>query len=282
MLVEGVQRSMRTFNRATPMAGLLATVALLSACGASAPDVAGDGSGAALNGRTFVGDDVRVDGKPYLIVKGSTLRLGFDDSTVSASAGCNAMSASAQWDDAVLVVDGQSLSMTEMGCAPDLMHQDAWFADFLTSRPRLSETSSTLTLTSSDTAIVLIDEQVAVPDRDLTGTTWQLDSITSAGAVGSIPSGVTSTIEFDSDGQVLANLGCNSAGGSYRLRGDVVTIGSLATTLMACQPPASDVESEVLGFLQGELTYSIDGDSLALTAQEVVGTGPTALIYRAS
>ena len=273
---------MSTVMRVSLMAGLLVSLATLGACGASPPDAGDHDGGADLVGRTYVGDDIRVDDKPYPLVKGSTLRLTFDDSRVSASAGCNSMSGSATWDGGVLVVEKQTLSMTEMGCEPDLMDQDLWLADLLTSEPRLAASDSLLTLTSGDTVVALVDEETAVPDRDLVGTRWELDSVTTAGTVSSVPSDARSTLELDDNGAVVAFLGCNWGRGSYSLRGDVLTIGPLATTKKACPPPASDVESEVLAFLEGSLVYSIDGDSLVLTARKVVGPGPTALVYRAS
>ena len=256
-----------------------------AAVGESSPDVTdgSDGSDAVdLVGRTFIGDDVKVNKEPYHLAKNSTLRISFDEGSVGASAGCNSMSGSATWDDGVLVVDQETLSMTEMGCQADLMDQDLWLAEFLTSKPRLTESADTLTMASGDTVIVLVDEEAAVPDLDVTGTKWQLDSITAGGAVSSVPSGVSSTIEFDDNGFVSTFLGCNWGRGSYGVRDDVLTIEPLATTRKACPPPGSDVESEILSFLQGELEYSIDGESLVLTRQQVVGSGPDSLVYRTS
>jgi hypothetical protein len=34
--------------------------------------------------------------------------------------------------------------------------------------------------------------------------------------------------------------------------------------------------------LQGDVTFSIDGESLVLTAQKVTGSGATGLVYRSS
>lgn len=233
-------------------------------------------------GRTFIGDDVTVNDKPYRLVPGSTLRVTFGDKEVGATAGCNSMSGAALWDSGMLVVDDQTLAMTEMGCKAALMDQDAWLADFLTSRPQLTESESALTMTSGDTVIVLIDEETAIPDLSLTGTTWRLDSITTAGSVSSVPSGVESTLQLDDDGALVALLGCNSGRGSYSVRGNLISIKPLATTKKTCPPPASDVESEVSGFLAGTVAFSINGSSLMLTAQKAVGPGPTALVYRSS
>ena len=69
---------MSTVMRVSLMAGLLVSLATLGACGASTPDAGDHDGGADLVGRTYVGDDIRVDDKPYPLVKGSTLRLTFD------------------------------------------------------------------------------------------------------------------------------------------------------------------------------------------------------------
>ncbi len=273
---------MRTSTRAAIVAGLLASVAALSGCGSSAPDVSEDPDQIDLAGRIFVADDVMVNDEPYRLVRGTVLRVSFEEGTVGASAGCNSMSGSAQWETGVLVVDGQTLSMTEMGCQAALMEQDTWFADFLTSEPRLLQSGTTLTMSNEDTVIVLTDEARAVPDAGLTGTMWRLDALATAGAVSSVPSGVESSLQFDDKGGLAAFLGCNSGRGTYSVRGDLMTIEALATTKKACSPPASDVESALSGFLEGDITYSIDRDTLILTAQTVVGPGPDALVYRAS
>lgn len=272
---------MRTSTRAAILAGVLATAAASGACSNSTPDVI-EGPAADLVGRTFIGDDVTVNDKPYRLVPGSTLRISFDQGAIGASAGCNSMSGRAEWGNGFLAIDGQTLSMTEMGCKAALMDQDTWFADFLTSAPKLLSSDTTLTMTSDDAVIVLADEKTAVPDVALAGTTWRLDSIMTAGSVSSVPSGVESTLQLDDDGALVVFLGCNTGRAAYSVSSGLLTIEPLATTKKACPPPASDVETELAGFLRGDVAYSIDGTSLLLTAREVVGPGPTALVYRAS
>lgn len=264
------------------MAGVLAAAATLSACGTSIPNAGRDPNSVDLVGRTFIGDDVKVDDSPQPLAQGTTLRVSFEKGTVGASAGCNSMSGPATWDSGVLIVDERMLSTTEMACSEPVMAQDTWLADLLTSKPRLIESTTTLTLTSDNTVVVLTDEESAVSDVDLTGTMWQLDSLATAGTVSSVPAGVESTVEFAADGGVVAFLGCNGGRGSYSVRGNHLVIEPLATTKKACPPPASDVESSVASLLQGKVAYSIDGNTLILTATKVTGPGPTTLIYRAA
>lgn len=253
-------------TRAVLVGLVLGTTLVLSACGAEG----GSGSPASppsLDGKTYVGDSVTVDGAPYDLVPGSTIRLAFDDSRISASAGCNTMNGAATWDDGTLTIDGQ-IASTEMGCEPALMDQDAWLLDVLTSKPSLATDGDTLTLTSDSTVITLTDEEVAVPDASLTGTSWQLDSITKNSAVSSVPEGVTADITFDEKGTLHANLGCNIGNGSYTIDGDTLQIGPIATTRKACDGPASEVESAMLAMLDGTVAYTIDGTQLSLSPAE--------------
>lgn len=259
----------------------LAVALTLGACGTDREPAPGDPDQLDLVGRTFLSDDVTVNDKPYPLAKGSQLRLTFEDGSVGGSAGCNSMGGDASWDNGVMLVKGDSMMMTEMGCAEPLMQQDTWFSDILTSEPRLSQADTTLTLTSGDTVIIFTDEEVVVPDGSLTGTTWTLDSIIS-GDTASSNADVKSTLEFSDEGQLNGAFGCNGGGGAYTIEGDVISFGPLATTAMACEPPASEVEEAVLGVLQGDVTYSIDGESLVLSAQKVTGSGATALVYRSS
>jgi heat shock protein HslJ len=273
---------MRTRSLVIASLGALSVVAALGACGGADPGKGGQPDRLDLEGRTFIGDTVSVDDREYVLVRGSELRITFGDQTIGAHAGCNSMSGDATWRNGVLVVDGGSLAMTEMGCAQALMRQDTWLADILTSKPTVSATDSTLTITSAGTVIVLTDEEVAAPDASLTGTPWRLDSIVSGDTASSVPSGVESTLELSDDGEIMVQLGCNSGSGSYSTSGKTLTIDPLATTKKACSPPESEVEAAVLGLLQGDVSYAIDGNLLTLSAREVIGPGPTRLVFRSS
>ncbi len=75
------------------------------------------------------------------------------------------------------------------------------------------------------------------------------------------------------NGQVSASAGCNSLGGPYRIEGDRLIAGQLATTEMACDPALMDQDRWVADLLGGA-TITFDGDTLTLTK---VGTRLTLL-----
>ncbi len=214
------------------------------------------------------------------LFKGSQLRLSFDTDSIGASGGCNSMSGAATWANGTLRVTDGSLATTEMACDAPLMDQDTWFAKILTSSPDLTQDGDSLTLVSGSTIIVLTDEETVIPDASLTGTAWTLEAITTGDTVGTVPAGVRATLEFSDDGTVVANLGCNTGRGDYTANDTTIAFGPLATTRMACEPPASDVEQMMSGVLQGEVQFTIDGTSLTLTPTKAALVGVTQLDLR--
>lgn len=68
--------------------------------------------------------------------------------------------------------------------------------------------------------------------------------------------GVRQTITFDAEGRVYGDAGCNRFTGGYRVKGDRLTIGPLATTLMACEPDVMAAEQTFLTRLQAAKSYT--------------------------
>jgi heat shock protein HslJ len=220
-----------------------------------------------VTGRSFVGAIVTVGGEPLTLVPGTNIRLSFDGSQVSASAGCNTFGGQYHLDGDTLVVDGGS--MTEMGCDGPRHAQDDWLFGFLDDDPTIALDGANLVLTSADggTVITVVDTETAEPDQALVGRTWTLNSMIAGDSASSVPAGVTASITFKADGRVDVLFGCNDGGGNYSVDGDKIRITELATTLMLCQQPNMSVELAMTQVLQSmELTYAIDANSLTLTA----------------
>ena len=217
-----------------------------------------------LNGKQFISVDV--DGAT--LVPGTTIRISFADGQLTAQAGCNTLGGSYTIVDGKLV-GGDEWSMTEMGCDPARHAQDQWLANLLSSSPTVGVDGDKITLTAGDVVVQMLDREVAEPDMQLTGQTWTLSSLISGDAVSSMPAGVTATLEFNDDGTVSFNSGCNSGGGSYTVDGQTVTFSNLLTTEMACAGPQSDVEAAFLAVLgAGPNDFVIDADQLTLLAGE--------------
>ena len=67
--------------------------------------------------------------------------------------------------------------------------------------------------------------------------------------------GVKQTITFAKDGSVFGDSGCNRFTGSYKVKGDRITIGPLASTMMACPEPQMSAEMTFLTRLQAAVSY---------------------------
>ena len=114
-----------------------------------------------------------------------------------------------------------------------------------------------------------------LPTDAIEGVTWQLQEQAVDGALAGVPDDVVVTLILE-DGGVGGNGGCNSYFGSYTLDGDAVTFGEIGSTLMACAPPAGDVEAAYFANLASVATWSSDGGSLTMAGAD----GDPVLIFR--
>src|SRR5689334_9616410 len=76
--------------------------------------------------------------------------------------------------------------------------------------------------------------------------TWELVSYGPASSQTPVSIYANTMVDFSSDGEVSGNVGCNSFGGDYKVKGDEITFGSIISTLMACEDRINKQESFVL------------------------------------
>jgi heat shock protein HslJ len=207
-----------------------------------------------LSGRGFVSSDVT----GYDLVEGSEITMNFLDDSVSVNAGCNTMNGGFEIADGEFVAD--QFAMTMMACDDPLMAQDTWLSEFLASSPSISLDGSTLSF-SGDEVTITLDE---IEPAALVGTTWTVTGTVANEGVSSVPADSSASITIADDGTVAVNTGCNTGSGSVEVGDDTLTFGPIATTLMACPPEQTALETSVLSVLQGEVAYEIDGSNLSL------------------
>lgn len=214
-----------------------------------------------LEGRTFLA--TAAVGRA--LVPGSQVRVSFHGGQVSASGGCNGMGGPyAVAGDRLLV---RELATTEMACDPALMDQDRWLAGHLDGAT-ITLAGDTLTLANDGVGLILLDREVADPDRPLIGTRWVVDGLVTGEAISSVPAGVVAALTFAA-GRVDVEAGCNRGGGAVTVTESTLTFGPIALTKMACEDGAMDVERIVSAVLSGEVRYAIEAGTLRLDAATV-------------
>ncbi len=79
--------------------------------------------------------------------------------------------------------------------------------------------------------------------------------------------GVKQTITFTKDGEVFGDAGCNRFTGGYTTGPDgAISIGPLATTLMACQENVMNAEATFLVRIQAAVGYNVKPKTLQIFA----------------
>lgn len=103
-------------------------------------------------------------------------------------------------------------------------------------------------------------------NQTLEGVSWRLGALSGEGP--EIPAGLSRpvTARFEA-GRVTGFSGCNNFTGSYTIDGDRVTLGGLATTMMACPEQETAFERAFHEAFSGTLRYSIRADQLSLITE---------------
>ena len=96
----------------------------------------------------------------------------------------------------------------------------------------------------------------------LTGTTFESTAVSGYTLV---PGSVV-TLTFDAV-NLGANAGCNTMTGAWSVEGDVLEVGDMVQTMMACEPSAlMDQDTWLAAVLTSSPTLALDGETLTITA----------------
>ncbi|MPZ00279.1 MAG: META domain-containing protein [Actinophytocola sp.] len=259
---------MRAFLSLTLLA---AVTAAIGGCGSQGDAEPAEPADRLPVGQEFVSTEVTEAGQQRPLVNDTTIRLKFADGGITINAGCNTLFGDARLDAGTLVVE--NMGGTEMGCAKPLMRQDEWLKEFFTSNPSWQRDGDTLTLTSGDTTITLVERRVAEPDQSLRDTRWQLDTIIDGSTASSAAGDMRAFLMFADDGTVRGNAGCNQLSARYQRDGDQLSFSQIVTTRKACGQPHDRIEQSVLTVLEGSPRVEIKANRLTLTLESGKGLG---------
>jgi heat shock protein HslJ len=246
---------------------LLVGALTMSACGStSAPADAGAASPATtagLSGTSWVLESYAgPDGEAVAAVAdGEVGTLVFAaDGSFAGSTGCNRIMGTYTQDGSSLTF--ASGPMTLKACQGPVAAQEAAIVAALPLVASFTQESS-LVLQDAEGATLLT---YAPGLSTLAGTSWQATGINNGkeAVVGTDGTGQV-TLAFGADGTVSGSGGCNSYSGPYTTSGaDQLTIGTLASTMKACEEPVMETEQMFFAALENVATYQLEGSTLTL------------------
>ena len=178
------------------------------------------------------------------------------DGRVSGNSGCNQYSGTYRTDGSSIAIT--NIASTMMMCAGPGADVEALFLKGLNSASAWQRTEDGQLQIAAAVAIVAAPGVGEGPPAtaagvEIPGSSWVLIEMGGTADLAHI----VPTLAFGTDGTVSGFSGCNTFRGIYAPDGH---IGSLASTKIACQPPASLIESDYLKALQdvGRLSL-VDG-----------------------
>ncbi|MGW0226814.1 META domain-containing protein [Actinopolymorpha singaporensis] len=278
----GVARAGSLLGSVAAVPALLALLSLLSLASCAGPTSATT-TADEPTGHTYLSTGVTEAGRPRPLAAGTRVRLEFTgDGRILADAGCSSMGGEASLGDGrVRVVGG--LSRTDIGCDQPRYAQDDWLTAFLSAEPSWRVSGHRLVLTADRphprTRIVLLDREAADPDRPLLGTRWDVTTLVdgdTASDTASASAGPTSAHLVFSEDEVVGWTGCNGMGGQVTHTGTRLSFGQVISELRRCRGEPARVERHILGVLDGEVTYHVDGDRLTIDGPDGRGLVLTA------
>jgi heat shock protein HslJ len=236
------------------------TIATLGIATAACSAGSSGGSGGTLDGTAWTLKTYAVNGAATPVPAGMVIDAKFAGAKVSGFAGCNVYTASAAVSGATVKIG--PAAVTQMACAPAINAVETAYLANLAQAATFTATADTLTL--FDGAGKQLLAYGAAPANPLEGEWIVTGYNTGQQAVTSPITGTTLTATFTADGKVGGNGGCNSYSGPYKLDGTALTVGPLATGMMACAPAIMTQETAFLTALQASTTVEASGAKVTL------------------
>jgi len=257
--------------RYIPVLVVASLAVLLVGCGGSQA-----GSGGELEGVQWVLETYASKGATPEVPADVRIDALFERGTVSGSSGINTYTASYELSGAELTI-GLAAS-TLMAGPEDVMAVEQEYLAALQEAASFTASGGSLTIFDKDGNEILAYVEEEAPS--LTGTEWSVTGYNNGKeAVVTPVAGSELTALFSEDGTVSGSSGVNTFSGEYTVENLKITIGPLASTMMASSDPAlSEQEAAYLAALQSAARFTIRGNELELRRED----GALAVSYMVS
>lgn len=193
--------------------------------------------------------------------RGRAITFAVTADGVSGTSACNSYSGTATADGTA--VRFRQLGGTDMACEPDVMDLEQTYLQALGAVDSAGRDGAHLVL--SGLSVELVFGVVApVENRPLDGTLWTLDSLIQGEVASSVA--VASPLQLAADGTMTGSTGCGNFSGTYVLADEVLRLTIAKRTTTPCPNTLNEQVSVVSDVLTEDLTVSISGNRLTLTA----------------
>ena len=201
-----------------------------------------------------------------------TLRV--DGDTVTGRAPCNTYRGAFELgaDDSVEI---GPLALTRMACPGSAMEAEDEYVAALETVDHVEVDVDEEGRDDADRMVLTGGDGVRLSFRsydaeELLVGTWTITGVATGDSVDSMLDGTEPTISFGEDGDLTMETGCNTAGSSWELDGDELTVERARTTLMACDDPPGVMEQEaaLLRALESAARVEVAPDTLTILDAE--------------
>lgn len=212
---------------------------------------------------------------PSLPGNAPTMDFGDDGLSIGGSTGCNTYFGTASFSPET-GISFSDLGWTEMACMDEgVMDQEQRFTQALSRIDGFSLSDTSLFLEATDgSAVIRLTPPDPAPDLPLAGA-WSLVTFIDEDTAMSVLAGTDVTITIDTvTWEISGNAGCNSYSGSFTAtpaedqRSAAVSVGPVATTLMACEPDIMDQEMMFHAILSGATEMSVEVGFLTILTDD--------------
>lgn len=248
---------------------LLLAAMLLVACG-SPPDASGGGDVAGSPAGAWVLTEGTGATGPIPIVDDNRITMTIEGDRIGGTAACNSYGG-------MIAISGSririgDLAQTAMGCAPEVAASEAAYMAAIARVTGYERSGDALTLGGPDARLTFA-LLPPVPEEQIVGTTWLLETLIEGQAAVSVQG--EATLFIAADGTVVGSTGCRSLAGRYVIAGDEINFTELRAD-GECPSGLQAQDSIVVTVLGDGFTATVDGGSLTLS------DGGQGLVYRAA
>jgi heat shock protein HslJ len=238
--------------------------------GTASPSPDGSGNAHGLAGAWVLTDGTGPTG-PIQVLADYRITLVIEGDEAGGHAACNIYGGTLTVDGDALQIS--ALSMTEMACDEPAMSAEAAYLAAIGVVDSWERDGDRLVLSGSQ-AELTFELEPPVPDEQIVGTTWVLESLIQGDAATSVLG--EAFVMLTADGKFTGMTGCRELRGRYVMFGDEIDFAELSAE-GECPADRRAQDAFVIDVLEGRLSATVEGTSLALS--DDAGQG---LVYRAA